>query len=84
MKTIQMVNVGGQWVATQAKKKSKALVAGTVAMAASASSFAIDHSVAINAAGADGTTNTTAAALVVIAIASVVTGITMVLGLLRK
>ncbi|NQZ28316.1 MAG: hypothetical protein HRT55_18620 [Colwellia sp.] len=84
MKTIQMVNIGGQWVATQAKKKSKALAAGGTALFVSASSFAVDHSTAIAAAGTDGTANTTAAALVVIAIASVVTGITLVLGLLRK
>ena len=56
---------------------------GTMAMA-SGSAFAVDHSTAIQAAGTDGTTNTTAAAVVVIAIASVVTGIGIVLGLLRK
>ena len=61
----------------------KIATGATVALA-SASSFAVDHSVAINAAGNDGTTNTTAAAVVVIAIASVVTGIGVVLGLIRK
>jgi len=61
----------------------KIATGATVALA-SASSFAVDHSAAITAAGTDGTTNTTAAAVVVIAIASVVTGIGVVLGLIRK
>jgi hypothetical protein len=63
--------------------KIKIIALGTL-MAASASSMAVDHATAIAAAGTDGTANTTAAATVVIAIAAVVTGITLVLGLLRK
>ncbi len=62
----------------------KKIAAGSTVALASASSFAVDHSAAITAAGTDGTTNTTAAAVVVIAIASVVTGIGVVLGLIRK
>ena len=60
------------------------IAAGTTMAVASAGAFAVDHSTAITAAGTDGTTNTTAAAVVVIAIASVVTGIGVVLGLIRK
>jgi hypothetical protein len=60
------------------------LVTGVTVLAASASSFAVDHAAAITAAGTDGAANTTAAATVVIAIAAVVTGISLVLGLLRK
>ena len=70
-------------MSTLKKLRFKIATGATVALA-SASSFAVDHSAAITAAGTDGTTNTTAAAVVVIAIASVVTGIGVVLGLIRK
>ena len=70
-------------MSTLQKLRFKIAAGATVALA-SASSFAVDHSAAITAAGTDGTTNTTAAAVVVIAIASVVTGIGVVLGLIRK
>lgn len=60
------------------------VVGGASVALASASSFAIDHTAVIEAAGTDGAANTTAAATVVIAIAAVVTGITLIIGLLRK
>lgn len=63
--------------------KSK-IVAGLAMAAASASSFAVDHSTAITAAGTDGTTNTTAAVVVVLTIAAVVTGVGIVKSLLTR
>jgi hypothetical protein len=71
-------------ITTFAKKtvRNTAIVGATVL--ASAGALAEDHSVAIAAAGADGTANTIAAATVVIAIAAVVTGITLVIRLITK
>jgi len=63
--------------------KSK-LATGLAIAGASASSFAVDHSVAIGTAGTDGTTNTTAAVVVVLGIAAVVTGVGIVLKLLSR
>lgn len=45
---------------------------------------AADHSVAIGAAGTDGTTNVSAAVVVVLTIAAVVTGVGIVLAILTK
>lgn len=63
--------------------KGKTVAVGTTLMA-SASSFAVDHSTAIAAAGTDGTTNTTAAVVVVLGIAAVVTGVGIVMKLLAR
>lgn len=60
------------------------LASGLTVLAASASSFAVDHSTAITAAGTDGTTNTTAAVVVVLTIAAVVTGVGIVKSLLTR
>ena len=60
------------------------LSSGLTVLAASASSFAVDHSTAITAAGTDGTTNTTAAVVVVLGIAAVVTGVGIVMKLLAR
>lgn len=45
---------------------------------------AADHSIAIGAAGTDGTTNVSAAVVVVLTIAAVVTGVGIVLAILTK
>ena len=60
------------------------IVAGVAMASASVSSFAVDHSTAITAAGTDGTTNTTAAVVAVLGIAAVVTGVGIVYRLLTK
>jgi len=63
--------------------KSKIAI-GLAIAGASASSFAADHSTSISAAGTDGTINTTAAVVVVVSIAAVVTGVGIVLKLLSR
>lgn len=63
--------------------RGKTVVALSV-VAASAQSFAVDHSTAITAAGTDGTTNVTAAVVVILTIAAVVTGVGIVYKLLTS
>ena len=58
--------------------------AGVVALGASASAFAVDHTAEITAAQGDATTNTTAAVAAVIAVAAVVFGVGIVLRLLNR
>ncbi|MCJ8318744.1 MAG: hypothetical protein MJK12_03870 [Colwellia sp.] len=66
-------------------KNMKIKAMGAVAaLTTSAASFAVDHATAITAAGTDGTANTTAAVVVVIGIAAVVTGVGIVLSLLKR
>lgn len=60
------------------------IATGLATFSASAMAFAADHSAAIQAAGADGETNVGAAVVTVIAIAAVVTGVGVVLGLLKR
>lgn len=60
------------------------LMGAVSALSVSAASFAVDHSTAIAAAGTDGTTNTTAAVVVVLGIAAVLTGVGIVLKLLTR
>jgi len=62
----------------------KKIGAGIAACVASVGAFAVDHSTAITAAGTDGTTNTTAAVVVVLGIAAVVTGVGIVMKLLAR
>jgi hypothetical protein len=61
-------------------KLSLALVAGFSAGMVQAA----DHTTAIQAAGTDGTTNVSAAVVVVLTIAAVVTGVGIVLSILKK
>lgn len=65
--------------------KTKIVALGTL-IGASATTFAADHSTAIEAAGTDGTTNVGAAVVVVVvlAIVAVVTGVGFVMKLLGR
>ena len=63
--------------------KTKIVALGTL-IGASATTFAADHSTAIEAAGTDGTTNVGAAVVVVLAIVAVVTGVGFVMKLLGR
>lgn len=65
-------------------KGAKALAAGTTAMVTSVGAFATDHSVAIGAAGTDGSTNVEAAVVVILTLAAVVTGVGIVYKLLTS
>ncbi len=51
---------------------------------ASAQAFAVDHTVAIDAAYADGTTNVTAAVVGIIALVAIVTGVGLIIKFLNK
>lgn len=58
--------------------------AGVVALGASASAFAVDHSSTIQAAQGDATTNTTAAVTATITIAAIVFGVGIILRLINR
>ena len=66
---IQMVNVGGQWVAVKAKKASTAIAVGGTALMASGATLAADYTTQITAAQTEGTGNVSAVIGAVIAIA---------------
>lgn len=59
-KAINMVCVGGQWVACKAKKASTAIAVGGTALIASHGAMAVDYTAQIGAAVTEGTTNVTA------------------------
>lgn len=61
-------------------KVSAALTAGL----ASSAVFAADHTVAIDSAYADGTTNVTAAVVGIIALAAIITGVGYILKFLNR
>ena len=75
-----MVNVAGQWVSVQAKKKSTALVAGGTALIASAGSMAADHTDLINGAVTEGSGNVTAVIAGVIGVSILGFGVGKMLG----
>ena len=83
-RTINMVNVAGQWVAVQAKKKSTALVAGGTAMISSAGAFAADHTGIITTAATEGNGNVTAVITAVIGIAILSFGVGAMIAWFRK
>ena len=83
-RTINMVNVAGQWVSVQAKKKSTALVAGGTALIASAGSMAADHSALINGAVTDGSGNVSLTITGVIGIAILSFGVGAMIAWFRK
>ena len=83
-RTINMVNVAGQWVSVQAKNKSKALVAGGTAFMASAGAMAADHSALIGTAVTEGSGNVTAVIAGVIAIAILSFGVGAMILWFRK
>jgi len=59
-------------------------VAVATSLMASGAAFATDHSVAIGAAGTDGSTNVEAAVVVILTLAAVVTGVGIVYKLLTS
>ena len=63
--------------------KTKLALWGTAALA-SGSAMAVDHSTAIAAAGADGTTNLTAAVTAIIGVVAVIVGAGLVIGFLKR
>ena len=82
-KTINMVKMGGSWVAVEAKNKSKAIAAGTTAMLASAASYAVDTTAvqtAITAAESDALTT---GQYVIGTVASLVV-IGLIIGIVKK
>lgn len=84
-KAIKMVNIGGQWVAVTAKKKSTALVAGCTAFVGSAGfAQAADYTAQITQASTDGTTNVTAVIAAVIGVAILGFGVGKMLGWFGK
>ena len=83
-KVINMVNVGGQWVSVQAKKKSKALAAGGTSFLASSATFAADYTTEISTASTDGTGNVTAVIAAVIAIGILGFGVSAMMGWFKR
>lgn len=79
-KAINMVCVGGQWVAVQAKKSSKAIAAGGTALMASGATFAADYTTEITAATTEGSANVTAVILGVITLGIIGFGVGSMLG----
>lgn len=83
-RTINMVNVAGQWVSVQAKSKSKAIAAGGTALMASGASFAADHTGLIGTATTEGNGNVTAVITGVIGIAILSFGVGAMIAWFRK
>ncbi len=66
------------------KKLMKKIAVGSTAMLASAHTFAVDHTVEIDAAYVDANTNVTAAVVGIIALVAIVAGVGMIISMLRK